>query len=40
VLHETRSEYAQIMTMIFLLIAGPGRISIDALLRRKRNMKT
>jgi putative oxidoreductase len=39
VLHETRSDYAQIMTVLFLLIAGPGRLSIDALVRRKRNMK-
>ncbi len=36
VLHEIRSEYAQIMTVIFLLIAGPGRWSVDALLARKR----
>jgi uncharacterized membrane protein YphA (DoxX/SURF4 family) len=40
VLHETRSDYAQIMTVIFLLIAGPGRLSIDAMVRRKRNLKT
>ncbi len=40
VLHETRSDYAQIMTVIFLLIAGPGRLSIDALVRQKRNLKT
>lgn len=36
VLHEIRSEYAQIMSVIFLLIVGPGRWSIDALLARKR----
>jgi uncharacterized membrane protein YphA (DoxX/SURF4 family) len=36
VLHEIRSEYAQIIVVIFLLIAGPGRWSIDALLARKR----
>ncbi|HZE71711.1 MAG TPA: DoxX family protein [Pyrinomonadaceae bacterium] len=36
VLHEIRSEYAQLMTAVFLLIAGPGRWSIDALLLRKR----
>jgi putative oxidoreductase len=34
VLHEIRSEYAQLMTAAFLLIAGPGRWSIDALLAR------
>lgn len=32
VLHEIRSDYAQIMIVIFLLIAGPGRWSVDALL--------
>jgi putative oxidoreductase len=35
VLHEIRSEYAQLMTTIFLLIAGPGEWSLDALLARK-----
>jgi len=32
VLHEIRSEYAQIMVTTFLLIAGPGCWSLDALL--------
>ncbi|MGN6730958.1 MAG: DoxX family protein [Candidatus Binatia bacterium] len=32
VLHEVRSEYAQLMTTTFLLMAGPGRWSLDALL--------
>jgi putative oxidoreductase len=36
VLHEIRSEYAQLLTTIFLLIAGPGRWSLDALLARRR----
>jgi putative oxidoreductase len=35
VLHEIRSEYAQIMVTTFLLIAGPGRWSLDALLARR-----
>ena len=35
VLHEIRSEYAQIMVIIFLLIVGPGRWSLDALLARR-----
>lgn len=35
VLHEIRSEYAQLMTTMFLLIAGPGRWSLDALLTRQ-----
>ena len=33
VLHEVRSEYAQIMSSIFLLISGPGPWSLDASLR-------
>lgn len=36
VLHEIRSEYAQLMTTAFLLAAGPGRLSLDALLARSR----
>lgn len=35
VLHEIRSEYAQLMTTMFLLVAGPGRWSLDALLIRQ-----
>jgi uncharacterized membrane protein YphA (DoxX/SURF4 family) len=38
VLHEIRSEYAQIMTCIYLLAAGPGPWSLDALLRRRRRV--
>ncbi len=33
VLHEIRSEYAQLMSCLFLLVAGPGRWSLDARLR-------
>jgi len=36
VLHEIRSEYAQLLTCAFLLVAGPGRWSLDALLARRR----
>jgi len=36
VLHETRSDYAQLMTCAFLLVAGPGPWSLDALLARRR----
>jgi len=35
VLHEIRSDYAQLFTTAFLLINGPGIWSLDALLRRK-----
>ena len=36
VLHEIRSDYAQILTSIFLLLEGPGRKSIDAILQRNK----
>jgi putative oxidoreductase len=35
VLHEIRSDYAQIMTVIFLLINGPGKWSLDTVLLRR-----
>ncbi len=35
VLHEVRSDYAQILTVIFLLVNGPGKYSLDALLFQK-----
>jgi uncharacterized membrane protein YphA (DoxX/SURF4 family) len=35
VLHEIRADYAQILTTLFLLINGPGRWSLDALLQRR-----
>jgi len=40
VLHEIRSDYAQIMVSLFLLINGPGKWSIDALLDKLRTEKT
>jgi putative oxidoreductase len=36
VLHEVRSEYAQMLTVAFLLINGPGRWSLDALFATRR----
>jgi uncharacterized membrane protein YphA (DoxX/SURF4 family) len=36
VLHESRSDYAQLLTVLFLLINGAGGWSVDALLRRKK----
>jgi uncharacterized membrane protein YphA (DoxX/SURF4 family) len=39
VLHEVRSEYAQIMCALFLLTAGPGPWSIDSLLARARTRR-
>jgi uncharacterized membrane protein YphA (DoxX/SURF4 family) len=35
VLHETRSDWAQLLTVGFLMLAGPGRWSIDALFARR-----
>jgi len=37
VLHETRSDYAQIMSVLFVFAAGPGPWSVDALLARLRS---
>jgi uncharacterized membrane protein YphA (DoxX/SURF4 family) len=39
VLHEIRSDYAQIMSCIYLLAAGPGPWSLDALLARRRQAR-
>lgn len=36
VLHEIRSDYAQLVVCIFLLIEGPGKKSIDALLKQPK----
>jgi putative oxidoreductase len=36
VLHEVRSEYAQLLTSLFLMINGPGKWSLDALLHKQR----
>jgi putative oxidoreductase len=36
VLHEVRSEYAQLLADLFLMINGPGKWSLDALLHGKR----
>jgi putative oxidoreductase len=40
VLHEIRSDWAQILTCGFLLIAGAGKLSLDAILvSRKKSQK-
>ena len=39
VLHEVRSEFAQMMCSVFLLCAGPGPWSIDALLARRKEAR-
>jgi uncharacterized membrane protein YphA (DoxX/SURF4 family) len=35
VLHEIRSEWAQLMCVLFLLLAGPGAWSLDAVLSKR-----
>jgi uncharacterized membrane protein YphA (DoxX/SURF4 family) len=40
VLHEVRSEYAQLLTTLFLFLAGPGRWSLDALMSRRLVVRT
>jgi putative oxidoreductase len=37
VLHEIRSDYAQILTTVFLLVNGPGKWSLDAVLGRSKS---
>lgn len=40
VLHEVRSEYAQLLTVTFLLIVGAGPWSLDGLMaRRKKRLR-
>ncbi len=36
VLHEIRSDFAQIITSIFLLINGPGKLSLDAVFSKQK----
>ena len=38
VLHEIRSEYAQLLTVMFLLVNGPGEWSLDAVLPKRRKV--
>jgi len=40
VLHEIRSEYAQLASCAFLFLAGPGPWSVDAILLRRRTNQT
>ena len=35
VMHETRSDFAQLLTCAFLLVVGPGPWSLDALLQKR-----
>lgn len=38
VLHEIRSDYAQILSCLFLLIAGPGRMSLDFIISTSKKL--
>jgi len=38
VLHEIRSDYAQILTCLFLLIEGPGRRSLDFIISTSKRV--
>jgi putative oxidoreductase len=38
VLHEIRSDYAQLLTTAFLMINGPGKWSLDAMLYKKEEI--
>jgi putative oxidoreductase len=39
VLHESRSDYAQLLCCVFLLVSGPGPWSLDAVLQRRRGAR-
>ena len=36
VLHEIRSDYAQIMTCLFFALVGPGKLSLDHYLKKSK----
>jgi len=38
VLHEIRSEYAQMLTVTFLMVNGPGEWSLDAMMPKRRKV--
>jgi uncharacterized membrane protein YphA (DoxX/SURF4 family) len=40
VLHEVRSEYAQMLTVLFLMLNGPGAWSLDAVLAKTRKISS
>jgi putative oxidoreductase len=39
VVHESRDEYTLFFSMIFLLIVGPGKLSLDALFSKTKKQK-
>jgi putative oxidoreductase len=40
VLHEIRTDYALLMSCLFLVINGPGKFSLDAMLHNKSRYST
>lgn len=36
VVHESRDDYTLFLSMIFLMILGPGKLALDALFQKKR----
>jgi putative oxidoreductase len=38
--HESRSDYAQIMTCLFLLIEGAGRASLDFIISNSKKVRS
>lgn len=40
VLHESRSDYAQLLSCIFLFASGPGPWSLDAILQRRASRRS
>src|SRR5262245_10111282 len=40
VLHEVRSEYAQMLTVMSLMVNGPGKWSLDAVLLKRRTVSS
>lgn len=39
VLHEIRSDYSQLLSCLFLLIAGPGKLSLDHTLHQRKTIR-
>lgn len=37
VVHESRADYTLFLTMIFLMIVGPGKLSLDAWLAKQKS---
>lgn len=40
ILHEIRSEYSQALGCLFLYLSGPGRFSLDSILKQRISIRT